>query len=398
MFSPAVNGSIKRQEASGDMISPVVSSAINPIPLTTTKPSVTSLIYEIACAIFRVIAMALQYIIVGASVIFRHIGLFPSALPLDHIRVSSRNIANLEILPKCLATAWQPESKEIYQEIGREQGLRVTYDLILRPASGICLGKSVTFLSAFVFGEEEDFKANLITAAQAVQGKENEASVRVQAIYDTLLGVQGTLSHEERNFFFQVLQGKNLALQAPFNQPLFETLQNFLSLDENPEELRQFVLKELENQEVEVTPALYRLILELDTLWFLQHHPHERKNDSAHHAIIQAVARYLQLEMTVSTCLNGKISEVLQQLDEYELGSYLIQFSNHSIACVKGADFLALFDPNEGLALFSSSDQEDALLQLLTYYGSDDRIAFRVIEIQSINFNKQDNLKHDSFH
>jgi hypothetical protein len=170
----------------------------------TEKFRKESVIYEIACAIFRLFAMACQYVVVRMSVTFSHSPLFPSALRSKNLLVSSRNIANLNVLIKtCLVTAWKPEPKTLYQDIGYAEGFRITHDLILHPAGGICLGKSMAFLSDYLSRDDPDPVESLIAAAHAVQGEKNETSVRLQALYDALLGIEGKVQPEEGDFFLQ---------------------------------------------------------------------------------------------------------------------------------------------------------------------------------------------------
>lgn len=344
-----------------------------------------SSIYEVAYAIFRVIAMALQYIVVKASVTFRHWRWFPSALPEENLKVASRNIANLSVMQKCLSTAWCPCSKSMYQEIGRAQGLRITSDLIFHPASGLCLGKSFIFLSEYFASEEIEDIDKLVAAAQAVEGDENERSVELQAIYDSLIGIQGTVESNERNFFLKCIQGKRLPLQETSHPELLASIETFLSIEDCSDPFREFVLDDLEEKGVEITVDLYALILELDTLWYLQQHPDVKKNDSTHDAIIQAVAHYLRLESMESVRLIGNISSVRDQLENFEIGSYFIQFPNHTLAFVKGEDHIALFEPNEGLAIFERMDQQEGLSQLLEYYGNCDKVSLKVIAIHDLS-------------
>ena len=262
--------------------------------------------------------------------------------------------------------------------------MRVTHDLILRPASGLCLGKSLTFLSEALSlweaSEEEDIIAHLITAAQTVQNSENLTSVRLQAIYDALMGVQGKVRSKEKELFKQILRGNQSLSLSGLNGILLASLSSFLNREGQFEPLRQFVLNDLENIGVDITPDLYALILELDTLWDLQNHG-ERKNDAVHDAIIQAIAHRLQMELMHTQRLKGDIATVYEQLEELEAGYYLIQFTNHSMACVKTQRYVALFNPDEGLALFDEDDQQEGILQLLNYYGNHGSISLRLLAI-----------------
>lgn len=363
------------------MMFPIVSPKIDSQFWQLTEIYFSSVVYKMACAIFRVIAMTFQYAVVRMIAAVRHLKCFSSALPFKNLIAVSRNVSNLNVLRTCLISAWSPEKKDAYQGIGDTQGLRMTHDIILRPASGICLGKSLTFLSEYRLGKNDTVSANLKAAVERVEGSSNETCVRMQAIYDALLGMEGKVNSHERDLFLQILQRKYISNEAELNQELLDSIKAFLAEDEPSETLRHFVLCDLENQGIELIPNLYTLILELDTFWYLQQHPGIRKNDSIHLAILQAVARCLQLEPVNATRLQGTIASVCAQLENLEEGSYLIQFKNHTIACVKEQECFALFDPNEGLALFDEDNQHEGITQLLEFYGSNQSIALHLIEI-----------------
>lgn len=338
--------------------------------------------YERAIAIFRIFAMALQYLVVKLSVTLRHWHWMPSALPKNNIKVVSRNIANFSVLQKCLSTAWRPYSKNLYQEMGLTNGLRITHDIIFRPASGLCLGQSFNFLSEYFLSKEVGDVNQFISAAHRVQGNENVLAIELQAIYDGLIAFNGAVQSNERDFFFKILKGKDFISKETSNPELLASLKAFLSIEDRPEPLRQFVLDEMDKKGIEISVDLYALILELDTIWYLQQHPGEYKNDSVHNAIIQTVAHFLQLEMIDMIRLKGSILSVRDQLKGCKAGCYLIQFSNHTVPFVKVHDLIALFEPNEGLALLEEADQEAGLLQFLKHYGRNDQISLRMVSIQ----------------
>lgn len=334
-----------------------------------TEIKILSPIYELACAIFRVVAMALQYATVAFYVTFKHLPLFPSALPSENLIAVSRNISNLAVLRTCLTTAWSPEPQTHYQNLGlgEEKGLRITHDIILRPASGICLGKSMTFLSEYRLATGKGMLANLRSAAKKVEGESNEISIRMQALYDALMGINGKASTTEKDHFFQILEGKKPSSEThyPF---LATSLEAFLE-EASDQGLRHFVLEDLEKQDVIITTPLYSLILELDTIWSLQQDSGMRKNDTVHQAIVETVAESLNLNLIDAKRMQGNVSSMCRQIEKLEPGTYLMQFSNHTIACVKEDEAFALFDPNEGLAIFDESNLHDGLQQLLHFYG-----------------------------
>ena len=235
-----------------------------------------------------------------------------------------------------------------------------------------------------MLANDKDEKA-ILAAAKFLKHDRTETSVKLQALYDALTGIQGTVQAQELDFFRKVLEGGNIPYQATRKQDFLGSLEAFLIVKDRAESLRQFVLVDLESKGIEITPDIYALTLELDTFWHLRQHPGEQKNDCIHNAIIQAMANYLNLESANAKRVQGEIAFVGDQLNQLADGGYLIQFSHHTIALVKAQTHLALMDPNEGMALHSNDDQKDALLHLLQYYASNDLVALKVISIQQKN-------------
>ncbi len=335
---------------------------------------------KIVGRIFLAMAMITQYADILASLTIRHWYWFSSTLQAEKLILFTRNIASLALLKKCFTTVLHPIPKNSFAHIGRQQGLRITHDIIYRPASGICLGMSLAFLSKYLLANEKDNKAILV-AAQFIKQDRTETSVKLQALYDALTGIKGSVQAQEIILFRKVLEGGDIPYQATQKQDLLDSLKVFLIVKERPETLRQFVLIDLENKDIEITPDIYALTLELDAFWHLRQHPDEQKNDCIHNAIIQTMANYLDLESTNAKRLHGEIAFVGDQLSQLADGGYLIQFSNHTIALVKTQNHMALMDSNEGMALHSDEDQKDALLHLLRYYASNGLVALKVISL-----------------
>ncbi len=352
-------------------------------------------LYETVCALFRTVILSIQYPVVKLSVTFGHWRWIPSpfrgpiikiprvlfeydwtpfAIPEKNRQVISRNIGNLSSLPTSLSSIWNPFSKSLYEGIGREQGLRITHDITFRPASGLCLGKSFAFLSNYLHSKESHAFTCAILAANAA---DDMKSIEVQAIYDALIGNHGTVQANEKEFFQNLLQGKENCFKKTSQQELFITINSFLNQKQSFKFLREFVLNDLERKGVEITVDLYALILELDTIWSLSNDKDEIKNHSVHLAIVQAIANFLKLEVQRSIPLSGSIISVRDQLKKFQPGAYLIQFFNHSVVFIKNQDHSALFDPNEGLGLFDEADLDQGLLQLLKFYGSGESISLR---------------------
>jgi len=350
------------------------------VPVSSDSSESKSL-YKIVRAIFREIAMALQYTLVLISCTIYHLPFLPSSLGRT-LKVSSRNIAGLNALGHCLATAWHPLPRTLYNDIGRTRGLRVTHDITYQPASGLCLAMSLIFLSKYLLGEEANDTTNLLAAAEVLRTDEKVTSVKLQGIYDALLGINGAIKAEEKDFFCAVLQGRTLVFQLDWKYELLVSIEAFMAVQNHLGTLRQFIFDDLENRNVEITPDIYALTLELDAFWNLQQYPAGKKFDSIHHAIIQTLADELELEMTNATRLQGMVADVEEKLINLALGSYLVQFPNHTIVLVKTKDHLALFDPNEGLGLSPVGQQHEAVAQFLDYYASVDLVSLNVISIE----------------
>lgn len=178
-------------------------------------------ICDIAFKIFHEIAMVLQYFFVASILIYRFVPLIPSALPREQLKVRTFNIARLTLLKTCMASVWQPLSKEQFQEVGRLQNLSITRDIIYRPASGLCLGMGLVFLSRILLAKE-----SWIEAAKEFEWGGDKTSVKVQALYDTLIKFKQTN-----------LQQKNRGRDTPINHidllhhSIVQAVANFLHLE-----------------------------------------------------------------------------------------------------------------------------------------------------------------------
>lgn len=345
-------------------------------------------IYEIAFAIFREMSMVVQYAIVATSTAFHHWCYLPSAVPRQYLQVSSWNIGHPKVLEKCFTSIWHPFPKENYHDIGRAEGLRITHDISYHPANGLCLGMSLIFLAKYLMAKRGNDLAALLAAAKAFQLGGKESCVRIQAIYDALMGVQGNIRKEEKQFFCHLLQGGNALPQLCEKQELLASIKTFLSIKNRPETLRQFVFDDLESKGVEITPDLYALTLELDAAWNLGVHANGKTYDPVHHAIIKVLAEFLHLSGANALRFQGKIAVVGKQLTQLAVGQYLVQFPNHSIVLVQtNEQTMAVWDPGEGLALLDAEQQQEALSQVLNYYGQNGSAAIKVIAIELKNAN-----------
>lgn len=339
-------------------------------------------VLDIACGIFQATVMCVQYPIVFASITLRHFRWLDSSLAFKYLAVPSRNISRVHVLPKCLSTTLFPVPKSEFRAIGRAQGLRITHDITYRPASGLCLGMSLTFLHEYLQAKNADPTDRLKAAAKILRHGGNETSVKVQAIYEALLGVHGAVHAHEKEFFRKLMQNGVVPAQTTAYPELQASIQAFMLVKDHPGTLRQYVLDDLENKGLDIDPDLYALILELDSIWHLKHHM-GFKNESIHYAITQAAADCLKLKLTGMQRLPEEISSASEALKNLATGNYLLQFSNHTIALVKTQDMFALFEPSEGLGPVPLAQQDEAISQLLEFYGSHDSVSLKVISISN---------------
>lgn len=303
------------------------------------------------------IMMSIQYVVVRIAIAQNLWRWINSSLKKSNVIESCNNIALLRILPDCLHSVRHPVSKEKYKDLGRKQGLRVTHNIIDRPASGLCFGISLRFLAEFAA------KGDIRTAAKTISGGADLISVRIQALYDALLGIQGTVKSK--------------------NQELSDIIQLFMKNPIKP--LREFVLDDLEAKGVEITPDLYAQILEADACWHHKNHPKEEKYSSVHNAVRQAVANSVGLDLVSSDHFEGTLSSVKDQIQQLKNGLYLIEFPHHILPFIKGDAFAAIGDPTEGVSQFPSTELEANIMQMLSFYSSDDHVSLHVLSIQDIH-------------
>lgn len=348
-----------------------------------TCPHFCKSFYKIVSAVFRQLAMCFQYVGLFGCIFIRHCRCIPSALPRSKIEVFTPNIASLPMLIQSLKTVWHPIPKNQFQEIGTSAGLRVSHDIVYRPASGLCLGMAFTVLSEYFQSKEVDTKERLLASARVLERGGNETSVKVQALYEALIGVEGSIAYSDKVLFSKILKKENIQPSEIKGKEWVRGVKAFFSSSENRESLRQFVLNDLEKRGVEITADLYAPILELDAYWYRKQNPDAYNNDPLHDTIIQTVAKTLQMDIKSSMRIRGGIDKVVDELKSLDEGNYFIQFPQHTILLVKTEEGLALFNATEGMAWIEIKDQEEALVQLLGFYGQNDRVTVRILEVVS---------------
>lgn len=330
-------------------------------------------IYLMACNVFRALAMSIQYAYVFGDILARNWLWYPfsiqsSSIQSKFIQISSRNAAHPQLFLKCFRTALRPVDKSEFHHVGRERGLRITHDLIWKPASGICLGICFTFLSEYLNGQHSSSRANLMAAAKILHWGGAISSVKTQAIYLALLGAQGEVQSVELNQFSNLLLGDHAASFTTKYPALLTSLKQW-TINPSTRSLRQFLLDDLESKGEPISPELYSLVLELDACWRKKLHPDEKKYCEIHQAIMQTLAESFKLKLVFSMHLEGEAASLVSQLMNLTNGSYTIHLPNHALVCVKTDKEIAILDPVKGLSILSQDRQKEVLTHLLNYYG-----------------------------
>jgi hypothetical protein len=329
-------------------------------------------ISDAVAGIFRALNMLIRYCISSANLKFIQWLQAPLSIPFDCISVPAQNIAEISKLSFCLASARNPISKIYYQQIGREENLRVAYDLVWKPTGGLCLGMSLAFLAEYLKS------SNLIEAAKKLQNGANESAIRTQAIYDAVLGIDcETNSKEIRELSSIRLFSLQPALKTKFPH-LEASLRGYLKQKDEQVSLREFVLKDLEANKIELTPDLYGTLLEVDARL-------NARNNVNYQALYkqstQVAAKTHDLDLGQHNSFSGNIKKAEEFLMTKPEGSYLIQLPTHTIAFVKTRWQTAIFDPNAGLVLLTSENQERVFNQLFNYYFKSETIQFQTLQV-----------------
>ena len=328
--------------------------------------------------IIRGTIICLQYAVVQISITQHHWRWFHSSLKRENRIVKCRNAASVSALFSCLATLKNPLPKSDFEEVGRMQGLLVTHDISFHPASGLCLGVALRFLSEYAAAVGSE-RSRIIQAARSIQGGADRVSVCLQSLYDALLGMKGKSDRQELALFRQLLRGEALSGNSHHSE-LWDSVVRFLA--ENPNRaLRQFILEDLEGRDIDISPNLYSLILEIDAQWQAQNHAGQgafHYYDPVHNSVRQAVGEYAGLTLVNSVRFTGELSIVLNQLCALERGLYLIEFPSHILPMVKTDAVAAIGDAGEGVSLFPLEEQEENISHLLAFYSRSDLISVNV--------------------
>lgn len=322
--------------------------------------------YKFALTIFHEIHLTVEYVVGVSSIVSKRIFPFSRAIPKEFLRVRTYNIASLRTFFKCFSTAWKPVNKNDFPFQGLTHGLRITHAIAFRPTQ-LCLGICLDYLS--------DASEDLVKAKKYAYGA-NEQSAKIQALYCALLGLQGTVKKEDYQLLKSQLQGK-VNLNPPKHlAELSRSISEFCKLQGSHRKLRTEILCNLEERSVEITPDLYALILELDSL-NLQG---VKNYDALHDAILKALAEFADCKVKTPWLLSGTIADVSRHLKSLECRDYLFQFSNHSVVFRKREHQLSLFDPSEGLALFSPEQHDAFFSHFLNHYSREDSVSIKIYD------------------
>lgn len=328
--------------------------------------------------ITRLALMIIRYLVLFFEVSVKRYCWFLSSLPWKFLKLSSVNIAQFSALKICLHSAITPISKHALKRIGRAQGLRATQDLTYLPASGICLGMSLSFLSQlFLQKRGED---PLIFSAKKMRSGGTEMSVKIQSIYEMLIS-SGKVDQELFLSLCRLLQRKEFVEAGCKSTELVQSVKNYLSASQKTN-FHTFIFDDLEQNGVKITPSIYALVLELEAALLSSFSPDQGKYDFIHCLIIEAVSDILQLKSAHVMRFQEKVEMVSDKLSHWPEGHFLFHFSNHTVAFVKEKDRVAIFDPKSGLAVASLCDQKELFSHILKFYG--DRHQLVNLRISSI--------------
>lgn len=364
-------------------------------------PSKKGLI-EMATTVLKAFAMSVIYAYSFGDIIARN-WIYPwTPLKSKYIDVPTYNIAAPFAVPACLKTIWNPLTKKQWDKNYHKQGLRLTHSLSWKVSGGICLGISFSFLANYLHSKANFSKETLYTVAKTLRYGGTASSIKTQTIYEALIGSAASLPFEEFCQFKKLIQDDATPFKTAY--PFLSESINHFRNQQTSQSLRQFVLNELEKNQVSISPTLYTLVLELDACWRKQRYPAEKKYDEIHTSIMQALAEDLNLKITTVTRLEGMLEMIVSQLMNLANGSYLIHLPQHALALVKSDNELALLEPCKGLAVLSSKQQREVLTHLLKYYGSDGSISLKIstlslaLQPESGNFDEYLSVQKASGH
>jgi hypothetical protein len=334
-------------------------------------------VYRLACAIFGEMFILGYFGAALISFTFCHLPCFPSSIPLKYLKVSSQNRANWGALKQCIRNNWNPIPKNIFESIGRREGLRVPHDISYSPVNA-CLGTSLLFLSLFAQETNLDSKEKLFHVAKILKSGAPVAALKAQAIYEDLLGFNGFIKSKDMVLYRRLLKGEEI--HEPLE--LSSIIQSFMNNNKLSVSLREFIFSELEKQGKELTTDAYALILELDATWRHLKNPLEKKNDFLHNMIIGVIAKSLNLEILQSQRFEKENKDIVRQLEKLTSGLHLIQFKNHTVALVKTENDVALFDSSVGLGLFNFKNQQEVFSHFLAFYSGENSVSAKLLSFQ----------------
>lgn len=302
---------------------------------------------------------------------------FFSAIPSKYRKVNSRNIAPLAVAQRCFDNSLYDMSSQEIDTIGSQYGLSIRQGLNYRPSGGICLGMALTFLRRLQNTEE----SSLMHSATTLQGGADEESVKQQAIYHALFGVNGCASEKDIQSFLPLFWNIDVMAATPNEQSLADSVKAFLQLKNPSLSLREYVLQDLKHKQTGLSNKMYSVLLYLDK----HHRMHYAKKDldltsydvtnQLHLDATKALVESAGMQVLHAEQVNGRRQEIAKLLQEKPPGTYLIQLHSpeHSIAFTKHEDgTCSIFDSKSGLGIAKNTDEQQELVNHLFnhYYGS----------------------------
>lgn len=331
-------------------------------------------LYQVACRVFQALYMCFEYFFVVGSSLLHRCFFLPVSVPRRYLEVHSFNFARPDLLPLSLKTAMRPIPKSNFEAVRCPYPFQVTHDVIYQPAKGLCMGMCLNFLSLY-------YREGLLFAANELRCGGTETSLKIQALYDAWLGIQGTFDPQERARIVASMKGERVNRDEIQNQELLTSITAF-AFDMRNKNFVDFVFDELKSRGVAMSPDLYALVWDLDAWRSNLGFSNQPNYQMVQNLIGMALCPHLGLEFSGGSRQEGEVglsimpdletnAQGVEFLLNRENGSYLLSFPNHTVVYIKTQDSIAVYDPSIGLAIANDiEDRNELLSHLLNHFSN----------------------------
>lgn len=303
-----------------------------------------------------------------------------SAEPLlpRYIVTPSKNMAGEGALGLCLAGVKRPLKKDYLNKFVKKDGFRITQDITLAPQgrTGLCLGMGTALLHAYHYGAEKTPYERTLAGAHALHDGATPCALASQTLYDAIM--PRYVDANELNEWRRLVDTPACTPNVPQTRnALLTSLRTYFEvLQKNPNEtLRKFVLDDLDSKKCEITPEIYAIVLDLDSLMTAKKEniPLENASEKMHMKIFQTVLNQEGLKIAQEEHCGSGQPEAVQKLRSLLPGAYMLNLPDHTAIFIKlSAHESLLFDPFSGLAAMDTAEKEKASLEAFFrhYFGT----------------------------